>query len=327
MVALGARGTINRLASAGLIQRDAAYHTTGTFSNLLLDAMNKALSTGYAEAEFTYSMWAEIGESTNDLKELHAIRFSEAPDLEDIPENNPYPEGVMGDEKESYKPIKRGRVMTVSWETIVNDDMGALSRVPAMQGVAARRTINKKVYAELTDNANMSDGNALFSSAHGNLDATVTTAPSVAALNQAYIQFMTQTNIKGQIIGVAPRYIIVPPALSGTTLQLLGSTSNPAVGGDTTGNSNVTNIYGPNGGRVLMPVVEPQLNANSATAWYLASDSMEVQTVQIRFLAGEESPVLESEFDFDHDFWKYKVRQTFGVKAVDWRGLYKNPGV
>ena len=42
------------------------------------------------------------------------------------------------------------------------------------------------------------------------------------------------------------------------------------------------------------------------------------------FLQGEESPVTDTEEDFDTDTYKYKIRQTFGVKAIDWRGLFRN---
>ena len=173
----------------------------------------------------------------------------------------------------------------------------------------------------LTANAAMSDGTALFAAGHSNLDASGA-VPSVAELNVAYTAMMTQTGLGGEIVNVEPKYIIGPPSLRGTILQLLGSFSDPAVGGSAAGNSNVVNIHQ----NALTPIIEPQLEANSSTAWYLASDPSRIDTVEIAFLSGEETPVLESEFDFDKDVWKYKVRQTFGVKAIDWRGLYKNPG-
>jgi hypothetical protein len=137
---------------------------------------------------------------------------------------------------------------------------------------------------------------------------------------------MTQTGLNDDvIINVNPRYLIVPAALAATALQLVQSTADPAAGGTAAGNSNTHNIYGPTGTRPLQVVVEPQLDLASTSAWYLASDAM-VDTVELTFLSGEESPVLESEWDFDRDVYKYKVRQTFGTKAIDWRGLYRNTG-
>jgi hypothetical protein len=318
-VAMGNTSTMYRLG----IQRDGeAYHTTGTFANLLLDASNKTLIAAYDEAPFTWNLWARQASSVADFKNINRIRYSEAASLSVVPENDAYSESVMSDEKESYSVEKYGKVSTVSWETIVNDDLDALARTPAMMGVAARRTQNEKIYDVLTANANMADGNALFSSSHSNL-ASVGGSPSVSSLNTAYKDMMTQTGVDGStIINVEPAFIIAPPSLRGTVLQLIGSFSDPVAGGSSAGNANTLNIHQ----NVLTPIIEPQLEANSATAWYLAASSSLIDTVEIAFLQGEEAPVLESEYDMKRDCYFYKVRQTFGVKAIDWRGMYKNAG-
>lgn len=320
MVALGHTPTINRLR----IQRsDVAYHTTGSFPQLMLDAANKTLVAGYEEAPYTWSLWARQAPAVADFRNINRVRFSESPDLEMVPESHAYPEKAMSDSKESYKVEKFGAMFSVSWETVVNDDLDAISRVPAMHGNAARRKQNKKVYEVLTSNPAMGDSTALFASGHSNLSAADAN-PSVATLNTAFLAMMKQTGLTSTaIINVQPRYIIVPVALSATTLELLGSISRPEVGGSAAGNSNTLNIYGPNGSRGLQPIIEPQLDANSATAWYLAADAGQIDTVELAFLQGEESPVLENEWDFEKDVYRYKIRQTFGVKAIDWRGLYK----
>lgn len=333
MVAMGHPPTINRMARTGIIRADGdAWHTTGTFTNLLLDAINKELRDGYAEPVFTWDVWARQGTSTQDLKEINRIQYSEFPDLQDVPEGDKYPEGKTSDAKESYKPQKKGRLFTITWETIVNDDLDAISRIPAMQGVAARRKQNKSVYAILTDNAKMADGGALFNSTavttaggHNNL-ASSGAAISETTLNAAYASMMIQPNLEGEIAGAVPKFLIVPPSISGTAIQLVVSMTPPTVGGDVTGTSGTKNIYGPQGERALTVVVEPQLEANSSTAWYLAADKATIDTVELTFLAGEETPVLESDWDLTNDTYCYKIRQTWGTKAIDWRGLFKNPG-
>ena len=103
---------------------------------------------------------------------IHRMRFSEVGNVEMVGERQEYPEQTMSDSKESYKVEKFGGVFTVSWETVVNDDLDAISRIPAMQGTACRRTQNKKVYEVLTSNPTMGDSNALFSSSHASGDNT-----------------------------------------------------------------------------------------------------------------------------------------------------------
>lgn len=301
----------------------SAWHTTGTFPSLMLDASNKTLAAAYEEAPYTWTAWARQASSVDDFREINRIRFSESPDPEMVAERAPYPEKKFSDSRETYKVEKYGAMFSVSWETIVNDDLDAISRVPAMHGNACRRKQNKVVYEALTSNPRMGDGVALFHSDHGNL-AGSSAAPSVTTLNTAFLAMMTQTGLNDDvIINVVPRNLIVPAALSATAAELLSSLARPEVGGSVAGNSNTNNIYGPNGSRVLNLIVEPQLDLNSATTWYLSADPSQIDTVELSFLSGEESPVIENEWDFERDVYRYKVRQTFGVKAIDWRGLYK----
>jgi len=330
MVAMGHPSSLNRFR----IQRDA-YHTTGSFSNLLLDASNKTLLAAYDEAEYTWSIWCRQAASVPDFKSINRIRFSEVANPEVVPENSDYPESPMSDSKESYKVEKYGSMFTVTWETVVNDDLDAISRIPAMAGNSCRRKQNATVYDVLTANANLADGGALFNTTaqtttggHANL-ASSGAALSVSSLNEAYVSMMTKKGLgtgSDAILNIQPNFLIVPSALAGTALQLRGSIADPSAGGTTAGNANTLNIYGPSGERPLRVIVEGVLDGNSSTAWYLAAAPRQIDTVELSFLQGEEAPVLENEWDFDKDCYKYKVRQTFGVAAIDFRGLYKNPG-
>lgn len=321
-IARAAIGDPKALARMNISRSDPAYHTTGSFANLLLDASNKTLLAGYEEAPYTWNLWARQAGSVDDFKNINRIRFSESPDLEHVPENTEYKEGVMTDSKESYRVEKFGKMFSVTWETVVNDDLDAISRVPAMHGNAARRTQNKKVYEVLTSNPTMGDGVALFGAHSSGSNTTgAAAAPSVVTLNAAFLAMRKQTGLNSDaILNVVPRYLIVPVAYEATALELVNSISYNAANN----NEGVKNIYGVGGPRNVTVIGEPVLDAASATVWYMAADPGQIDTVEISFLSGEESPVLESEWDFDKDCYKYKIRQTFGVKAIDWRGLFRN---
>jgi hypothetical protein len=320
LIARAAIGDPKALARMNIQRSDPAYHTTGSFANLMLDAANKTLLAGYEEAPYTWNLWARQANSVDDFKAINRIRFSESPDLEQVPENSAYPEGQMTDSRESYKVEKFGKTFSVTWETVVNDDLDAISRIPAMHGNAARRTQNKKVYEVLTSNPTMGDGVALFGAHASGTNTQGAGAPSVNTLNSAFILMMLQKGLNSSaILNIVPRYVIVPVALSATVLELFSSMSYNAANN----NSNVKNIYGPGGERPLTPIIEPQLDAASSAAWYLTADPGQIDTVELSFLSGEESPVLENEWDFDKDCYKYKIRQTFGVKAIDWRGVVR----
>ena len=313
------------------IERHEAYHTTGSFANLMLDAANKTLLNAYEEAPYTWNMWARQAPSVADFKAINRIRFSESPNLEIVPERQEYPEKTMSDLRETYSVNKYGASFSVSWETIVNDDLDALSRIPAMHGNAARREQNRAVYAILTANSNLSDGGALFNTTavttaggHANQSASAAVISSTT-LNAAYAAMMVQKGLNSNVIlNIQPRFLIVPAAISHTALQFVNSIADPGAGGNVAGNSNTLNIYGPSGMRNLQVIIEPQLDGSSASVWYLAADSSQIDTVELTFLQGEESPVLESEWNIRNDTWLYKIRQTFAAKAIDYRGLYRN---
>jgi hypothetical protein len=322
--AMGNRTVLER-HRPGII-RDA-YHTTGSFPALMLDASNKTLLAGYSEYAATWKAWARQGASTADLKPINRIRYSESGNPEMVPERAPYPERQMSDERESYVPQKNGNLFTVSWETIVNDDLDAISRTPQMHGNACARLVNRSVYQVLIQNATMGDNQALFSVSHASGSNFVAqgsgAAPNVTTLNTGFQRMMLQRGLNADaILGIQPRYLIVPAALSGTALELVNSTSYNAANN----NEGVKNIYGVGGPRQLQVIVEPQLDLGVATQWFLSADPSQVDTVEVTFLQGEETPQLDQEWDFDRDVYKYKVRQTFGVKAIDWRGLFSNFG-
>ena len=112
----------------------------------------------------------------------------------------------------------------------------------------------------------------------------------------------------------------MPLKYSGTALELVNSQSYA----QSNGNEGVVNIYGVNGVRPLQVVTTALLDANSSTNWYAIADNSQVDTVEITFLNGEESPVLESEWIMSNDVYRYKVRQCFAAAVIDHRGIYGN---
>jgi hypothetical protein len=181
-------------------------------------------------------------------------------------------------------------------------------------GFAARRLENRTVYAQLTANANLADGVALFAAGHSNL--ITTSALAIGTLGAGRTAMRLQKGLQQEELNLAPSYLIVPAALEQTAYQLTSSNYVPS----TQANVNEFRV----GGRTAVtPVVEPVLDANSATAWYLAAANSQVDTVEYCYLDGAEGPVIESEIGFEQDGVSYKCRLDFAAKAVDYRGLLK----
>jgi hypothetical protein len=113
-----------------------------------------------------------------------------------------------------------------------------------------------------------------------------------------------------------PRYIVVPSALRTTALQVVRSIADP--NGTHAGVVNVNND--------LIPVVEPLLDANSSTAWYLFAEPTRVETVEVTFLQGQETPRTRMITDQKKLSQEYIILQTFAAKALDHRGVQKHAG-
>jgi hypothetical protein len=172
------------------ISRDV-YHTRGSFANILVDAANKTLRAAYDEAPYTWSIWARQAASVENLHAINRTQLGEVPDLDiRFQKDRKYTQLAVSDSKVTYEIEKFGGVFSVSWEAIMKDDLDAISRVPAMLGVAARRKQNKLVYEVLFANPTMSDGQTLFSSSHASGDNTsgAAAAPGVTTLNTGYHQ-------------------------------------------------------------------------------------------------------------------------------------------
>jgi phage head maturation protease len=282
---------------------------------ILSNVANKALMTAYQAVPTTYQQWVGYG-TANDFKTMTKVQLSEAPDLDLIPASGEYKSAQLTEIRETYAIATYGKKFSLTRQDMINDDLGALTRMPGLFGNAARRKINSLVYSILTSNASMiADNVALFATGHGNYVATATAnALSVTSLGTARAAMRVQKGPGGkETLNLAPSYLIVPAALETTAEQLIGSIVDPT-------KSNAT--MNPFSNR-LQIVCEPLLDASSASAWYLAASAGIIDTVEVSFLNGNDAPYLESRMGFDVDGFEYKVRIDAGCKALDYRGLYK----
>ncbi len=103
---------------------------------------------------------------------------------------------------------------------LLADRFGKINDAPADIGVAAMEIIQDLVYSTLMLNANMADGNALFSAAHGN--SAVSAAFSAANLYARRIAMMVQMN-NGRPISADPSTLIIPPSLEYAARQMINS--------------------------------------------------------------------------------------------------------
>lgn len=294
---------------------------TSDFSSLFANVANKRLRAAYDENAGTYAIWARRAPNAPDFKSMSVVQLAGAPDLLQTNEAGEFKYGAMSDGGETYAMLTYGRIVSLTRQAVVNDDLRAFERMVSAFGFAARRLENRTVYAQLTANANLADGGALFNAtasttAGGHANLLTTSALAIATLGAGRTAMRLQKGLQQEELNLAPSYLIVPASLEQTAYNLTSANYVPATKSE-------INEFRAGGRTAVQPIVEPVLDANSTTAWYLAASNSQVDTVEYCYLDGAEGPVIESEVGFETDGVSYKCRLDFAAKAVDHRGLLK----
>ncbi|POS05321.1 peptidase U35 [Burkholderia gladioli] len=305
---------VRELAGAALGFQVRGGNTTSDLPIVFGNVINRTLRDAYSAAPRSFTAWARQGTLT-DFRAATRVQVDGAVKLEKKAEGGEYRYGYLVDQGEVIKLGSFGKVIGFSREMIINDDLNALQRVPLLFGRAAANLESDVVYGALTGAVPMSDNTALFHAKHANL-AAAGGAISIDTLSAGRTAMRTQKAPgDGTPLNAAPRYLLVPAALETLAGQM---TSNAYVPNDPKSQNPFFNT--------LTPIVEARLDAVSTTAWYLAGDPAAIDTVEYCYLEGEEGLFTEQWLDPESDALKIKARTDFAAKALDWRGLYKNPG-
>ncbi len=294
-----------------------ALHSTSDFPEILAAVTNKTLRDAYQAAPRTFPAISRRA-SASDFKDIRRLQLGEAPQLEKVAENGEFKRGTMGEGKESYRVETYGKVIGITRQVIINDDLDAFTRVPSLFGTSAATLESDVVWGIVTSNPAMGDNKALFHASHKNLAGTGS-GLDVANLGAARAAMAKQVGLDGKtILNIRPSYLVVPSTLELTAEQIIAQNLVPAKSGDVV----------PQSIRSLAVIAEPRLDpASGAVPWYLFASPAQIDTIEYAYLEGQEGVYIETRMGFDVDGVEIKARLDFGAKAIDWRGMWKNSGV
>ena len=306
--------TTTGLAGVAILTR--AFHTTSDFPLIVANITNKSLRAAYQAQPAGIRQVARQAPANRDFRAKVRLQFSSGPTPLPVGEHGEYQAGTMSEAQESYAPKRFGRIIGLTPELLVSDDVGAFATVPARLGQAWAGFVNQYLVDLVVSGSGngpaLADTKALFHADHGN-KAGSGAAPGESTLSAARLAMRKQKGLAGEIIDIAPRFILVPPDLETTVEKLL-----TAVRAATTDDVAVF------AGRLTL-VVEPRLiNSNR---WYLVADPAQADGLEWCVVEGMEGPTVTTERDFDTDGLKIKVSGTLGAGFVDHRSWFMNPGV
>ena len=303
--------------------------TSSDFPNILANLATKSMQQGWDDAQETWPIWTGEG-SVSDFKTYYDNALSEFDDLEEIKDAGEIKLGGFTEKTpETYKIASYGKKFKVTRVMIINDDLNALTAMPAKRTEAANRKIGDIVYAVITGNGTMGDGVAIFSTASTRLnDATsgYLSAPGIVNIAEGIRVMGTHKDIAGKRrLNIRPQFFVAPKALEGTSEIFFRSdkySDNDTVATDSSFASTRVNPYS---GTYLTRVYEPRLDDDSESAWYLMGPKG--RTVKVVFLNGRRGPILEMiQPGFSVEGFEYAVVIDAGAYATDYRGMYRNEG-
>lgn len=306
--------------------RAGAYQTQSDFAVLLENVMFKTLLGAYAVTPDTWSLFCKV-DTVSDFRASNRFRTGSLTVLDAVNEHGEFKNKAIPDgQKTSISVATKGNIVALSRQTIINDDLGALTDMSQKLGRAARLSIEVDVYALLALNSGlgptMSDSQPFFHAANrGNVNGTGS-ALSVAGLDADRVVMASQKDISSnEYLDLRPEVLLVPVSLGGQAKVL----NQAQYDVDNVG-SVQNKFMQPNkvAGLFRTVVDSPRL---SGTRRYLFASPAIAPAIVVAFLEGQgQAPVLESENGWRVDGVEWKVRLDYKAQVFDPKGAVTNAG-
>lgn len=288
-------------------------HGVSDFAYITTEVMNRTLREAYKVRPQT---WRQISRqrSATDFRTLHSVDFGGDFELKEVNALGEYEQAVLSDAATGLSVKRYGRTITLTFEAVVNDDLGVFERLPREFARKASTLESKIMWSLIRDNVAI-NGTALFHADHGNVGGSggITVANVAAGRKAMWEQRPFGSVDKDDFLEVTPDLLYVPPALESSAMQFV-ATAVPTKLSD-------TNPYA----STLTPVTEARLGAEaggSDTYWYLFSSDL--PPLEHAYLDGYEAPTVQTKEGMNPDAVVMDARHIFGGAASEPKGSYRH---
>jgi len=322
--------------------------TTSDFPYLFGDVLDRQVLAAYKAVDPVWKAFTRPGTVPRIYPQVGGYRFAITggdQHLKLVAEKGEYPASDRNEARYSCYVRKYGRQFDISWEALINDDLGALKDTPERFARAAVRTEHRLVTGTYANNTTAgAHGAFLYSIFAGEINAD-NSLLTIGNLENALEAMAAFTDANGEPIMNRAKYLVVPPGLEMTARQILSSTTkmwleNTTLAAAPTAYAMpMTNVVAQMG---LTLIVDPYLpvmdTTNGLTAWYLFADPKDIAAMECDYLVGHERPEICMKAsdkvslgggelgpmtgDFGTDNVFYRVRDIFGCNKLDWRATY-----
>ena len=328
--------------------------TTSDFPYLLGDVIDRKLIAAYQVQPHVMRQLVRVDPNVSNFNEVRRKTFDALTSpMQRVQQEAGYEKDKPAEGQYTYSLAKWGKLMQFSWESYINDDLGALNRIP--EGLAQAATATEELFLTKLFFNSAGALDAYFDHASEKGQNGVSALPLSIANLETCLQEMTgsQTNstdyTTGRDVPVAnnPAFLLIPPALKFTAYNIMASAG---VQWTLMGSTDVTlarqataNTVAQQGLRILVNPYIPYVVTTgtlASTTWAVFSDT--IPAAELGLLAGHSAPELflkssgaqalsggaSGPFDgnFDDDTITYKGRHCLGGATLDPRGGWASDG-
>jgi hypothetical protein len=325
--------------------------TTSDFPLLFGTVLERTLLAKYQIAKPDWRNYIASG-TQNDFRIANAFQmYGLQSHLSVVKERGEYKADTMGEGKFAIQLQKYGRRFPISWEAMINDDLGAFSDAASRLADSALRTEFFQATALI---ASSTGPNATLFQSGGThpIDGVTFTNKGTLTLNggtavdnlaTTILEMKTQKDVAGEPIIITRFHLVVPAALEIAALKVL---SNNLLIASSLGSTSADGVRTSENIIAKFPItlhVNPYLDiidtTHGTTTWYVFADPQaDGVAAKLNFLRGRENPeivqkmsdkitlgggaVSPLEGDFDSDSMQWRVRHILGGTQFDPRFAY-----
>jgi ATP-dependent protease ClpP protease subunit len=288
-----------------------AMHTGSDFPFILSTSVNRLIESAYDTVERTFA--AISREMTfSDFRPHDVVRPDAFPTLKKVNDTGEIKFGTVGEDKETLTLASYAIGLSISRQTLVNDDLGAIQEVIDNAAMIVPEFEEVTWWTTFLANGALRDGTAMFHADHGNL-ASSGAAPSVTTLATGRKAMRKQVTKDGRpLVSNAPAFLVAGPEWQTEIEQLMVAIAA----------AKPTDVN-PFSGK-LTPIFTEQITDKQ---WFLLVDpSRRSHNMRHGYLRDRAAPRVRVEEPFGVQGTRMTLEHDFGVGGVNHRGGWKNPG-
>jgi len=312
--------------------------TVAHFTNYFGDALSRFFYGDYAYKTGDWPNYT-FPDTAPDFRDVDRYRMTEPEGLVRRGELKDHAETDIAESAIHYGVEEYSRSFSVSWRTIMNDDLGKIQETPARMGRSAGRWLDAWVSA-LYDNATTQAALVALGAVYAGT-GRLTHQNLAIALNA----MMQRPDARGNPMQISRVHLVIPPILRIQADVILRST---LASGGAFAMQNDANVLP---GYLAGYWVDPYITTTALSVpWYLVADPSEVPAITVQRLAGWTGPIVFQKSanialitgtapapflmgSFEHGDIVYAVEDVVGawdnatwVGVTDFRGIYYSSG-